>query len=131
MAIVPRLSKGTKDILDDKESIMLYLIAHSLQNPGFTSSLFENELVSLRSIMAKYGDNTDGIVNAYQSSMQRVINTYFPEDRFSVVVQKTVVDDITVSLNIDIKTVDGSFLSRNKITVVGDNISINYGAFNE
>ena len=70
---IPTLHSGTRQILESTEDKVAYIIRHSLMNPGFTSDMIEDDLISFRKIEATYDNRIAEIVRSYKQKLESVL----------------------------------------------------------
>lgn len=92
---IPTLHSGTIQIINTREDVISYSLVHSVQNPGNTSELIEDDLVSLRKLEATYDKRIHDLAAEYQNQLQNMLNR-IPEAG-DCVVTVTVIDLSDVS----------------------------------
>ena len=116
-----------KDVLTSKQDIIWYLIAFSLQNPGETSSIMEDELLSFRKLNALYGRDASSFAAIYERELTNAILRYFPNDNIRVIVEvefsKT---DASYKLILSVIDDNNFVLNKGPVTVNGDDITIDF-----
>lgn len=84
--VVPTLRKITDPMLKSKENISMYLIQFLFNNPGWTSSVNEGEMMSFRKLLAMYGSRDPNKLAEHVSDMlTSCLANYFPEERLQAV----------------------------------------------
>lgn len=76
--VFPSLRNISVPVLRKIPDQMLQIIIFFFANPGRTSSLNENEMVSFRDINSQYGKDPGRMCNECASSIERACNHYFP-----------------------------------------------------
>jgi hypothetical protein len=71
---IPTFHTGTRTVIESPEELAVYLIRHSLFNPGGISEYIEDKLVSLRCLMAEYGDRIHEMSDEYSVRMSNIIS---------------------------------------------------------
>lgn len=71
-------------ILKDKRDIAAYLVRQYFSNPGKTSELFEDNLISFNKTKVLYNNNLEGLVNDVEDSLREVLRRYMPNDDISI-----------------------------------------------
>ena len=123
---IPTLHNGPVQFAETPQDIVAYLIRHSLKNPGFTSSIIEDQLVSFRKLEAKFV-NRDDLIEAYMTKLQEVIDKNLPGAGVNVSIDwesKEGTNDYTLIITVTAN--DMVILSYNKILVTKNDIIINF-----
>lgn len=126
--VIPTLSKGSRDLLDDPKSIVLYLLSHAISSPGGTSNLYENEVLSLRKMIAAFSRDPQALASIFQTQFQRVLNKYFPNGGYTVIAEPELIKDGVYKLLVHVQGPEGTLLNINDVIVNGDSITIDYGS---
>ena len=71
---IPTLHSGTRQVLESVEDKVAYIIRHSLVNPGFTSDMIEDDLLSFRKLEATYDNRIGEIVRHYKHKLELTLN---------------------------------------------------------
>jgi len=121
MSVIPTLHPSSSELLTDKQDIIAYIVRWSLTNPGHTSSFVEDELVSFRKLEAEYGSDKEALAKRFTSKLNGVINNYYPDQKMSVEVTATDIDDIKYKLSISVTDSDGSYILDRGIVEVTNN----------
>lgn len=74
-------------IIKDKRDIAAYLIRQYFSNPGKTSELFENELISFNKTKVLFNSDPTKIAEDAQMSLNSVFRKYFQYDDINVEVK--------------------------------------------
>ena len=123
--VCPSLTLGVKDLIDQPSEICWYLVKFSLENPGFTSSFIEADLVSFRSLEANHKNDREGLAEAYQDKLSAAIRNYYPNQNYSVDVNPYDIDDLTYGLTITITDGEGVLvLPEMNASIAGDSINV-------
>lgn len=125
--VIPTLSIGPIQQLTSDQDKIAYIIKFALYNPGATSSMFEEELVSFRKLEAKYGEDGARLAQELGQKLSDVIFRYFG-NKYGVDVSNYDVDvgKFGIAINV-IDNVNQSVLIRTKVDVVDENtLNINY-----
>jgi hypothetical protein len=131
--VTPILENTSNDLLEEQEAVLWQIVRFALENPGETSELFENELISFRKLQATFGNDREGLAAAFQQAIQIVITQYYPNDSISVSVETEDRSELSYALQIAITNPQGDSLLTIDPVVVneeGDSIDINYSRIN-
>ena len=84
--VVPTLRRITDPMLKSKENISMYLIQFLFNNPGWTSSVTEGEMMSFRKLLALYGSrDPDQLAEHVGNMLTNCLGNYFPEEGLNAV----------------------------------------------
>lgn len=124
------LHAGTSSIItaDDtsKSDIAAYLIRHSLNNPGDTSSYLEDEIISFRKLEARYGYDKNQLAVQFALKLNEAINRYYPKDGIIVSIDTFTISDLKYGLTINIVNSNSeSIISNGIIEISDDSVKLN------
>jgi hypothetical protein len=83
--VIPSLTIN-QPFIKDRASKLAYLIKFALHNPGWTSSLIENQLVSMRNIEAKCGNDHAAVATMLQQQLSAAMHLHDDDADVSVTV---------------------------------------------
>ena len=89
-------------IVKDKRDIAAYIVRQYFSNPGKTSELFEEELISFNKTRVLYNNNLDRLVEDVESSLREVLKRYMPNDDISIEAKAVNIQD-TSRYNIELR----------------------------
>lgn len=125
--MIPTLHNGPVSIAETAKDIVAYIVRHSLKNPGFTSSLIENSIVSFR-VLEAANPGRDALIESYTEALSEALRANLPEIKTSVSIDweaKNGSNDY--SLTITVTGEDGvTILTHNKVLITKDDIKINF-----
>ena len=128
-SVIPVLSKGTEDLIESKQGKLWHIVSHSLRNPGFTSDINEEDMISFRALEAAFGQDSNMLAGQYADALNRVIARHYPNDSINAFVEIDDVKENTFTLQIGITDAEGNQLLTTKpITVTPEGIDLNLGA---
>lgn len=81
--VTPSLSSSAGYILDVRDQVAT-LIRFLIMNPGGTSSLWEDRLISFRTLSAEYEHDRDLFVSNLQTRVDTVLSGMFPDYNFDI-----------------------------------------------
>jgi hypothetical protein len=102
--IIPTLDDAHNDVLADDISVVAYLVAFSLINPGFTSEHHEHKMVSFSSILAQYPESLEDVIEVYEKEMDTLITQNTTDDKYTL--SSTLVEnekdptDVTIQIRV-------------------------------
>ena len=126
-SVIPTLNINDP-VLESGADKMIYLLKFLMYNPGWTSSWYENRLLSMRRSMAQYTENADQLVPALENFLTEVIRKYYPS--YSCSIKTTFEDDAHTKYSMDIAIRDGAgniVISLDKIKSDNTNLFIYKG----
>ena len=99
---------NNKDQLTSVADITKALLIYAIESPGWTSSYFNGGDISLRSVLAKYEDNSDELIRVFGDNLTTAITRYFPKKGLTVEVSTTPPTDTgAYALNVNVKYPSG------------------------
>lgn len=101
--MTPKLTVSD-NIVNTQQKQLVALIKFALYNPGWTSSLIENTLVSARRDAALNGEATPEFISAFTTNLDEAVKRRYPE--LSAVCDTAISDDGTTT-TMTINIVDG------------------------
>lgn len=119
--VIPSLTLNTP-LIRNKASKVAYILRHAMNNPGWTSSQIEGELVSMRRSDSEGGSRPTDVATSIQADLQHVLRYHY--DDLECEVKTTFVDGATYKFTIKVtesggvnvitaeavKTEDGEFI---------------------
>ena len=122
--VIPVLSLNT-DQLVKREDQIAYIIRHAFYNPGWTSSQIEDELVSMRRLVAHYELDKDEFVSMLRKKLELAIKHLYAE--LSVNVESYDVDPTKYGVTISVVDSQGNLvLASNNIRVKDNKIILEF-----
>lgn len=85
ITITPTLS-STSGYLQDIRDQISNLLRFMIYNPGRTSSLWEKEMISFRTLSAEYQNSRSSLATMVNNRLTRSLNRMFPDYQFDVTV---------------------------------------------
>lgn len=82
--VVPTLHAMSSPKLEKPADVASYLIGWLFRNPGGTSSVNEEEMMSYRKLVSTYGHEPQELANRIGNMLERCMSHYFPTVRYSV-----------------------------------------------
>ncbi len=123
--VIPLLSKGPEDLVESKQGILWHIVSFSLLNPGFTSDINEEEMISFRVLEAEYGADSEALRIQYADALTEVANRHFPNDGITAIVEVGDVAENTFTLKVGFVDANQELLLSTKpITVTPDNVDL-------
>lgn len=101
ISITPVLSVSAGYVSDVRDQTMA-LVRNIIMNPGFTSSLWEDKLVSFRKLSAEFGHNRDELVGRLAARISQVLTTKFTDIDFIVNIRSDVINEASYKVIFDI-----------------------------
>lgn len=101
ISITPVLSVSAGYVSDVRDQTMA-LVRNIIMNPGFTSSLWEDKLVSFRKLSAEFGHNRDELVGRLAARISQVLTTKFTDIDFIVNIRSDVINEASYKVVFDI-----------------------------
>lgn len=83
ITVTPTLS-STSGYLQDIRDQISNLLRFMIYNPGRTSSLWEKEMISFRTLSAEYQNNRSSLSTMVKNRLTRSLNRMFPDYQFDV-----------------------------------------------
>lgn len=130
ITVTPTLS-STSGYLQDIRDQIANLLRFMIYNPGRTSSLWNNEMISFRTLSAEYQNNRSNLVSMMKSRLSRSLNRMFPDYRFDIEVttedyDKNAGDDgrYTITIGIIINGLDKDHPENQVGAVISGRISV-------
>ncbi len=124
LPVIPVLSLNT-DQLTNMQDQLAYLLRHTFENPGWTSSQIEGSLVSMRNLLAKYEYNINEFTSALKLKLEAAVKRLYAT--LSVSVESYTIDTISYGITIGILNSQGeSILSTDVIRVVNNEIILEF-----
>ena len=121
---IPVLSSDAGNVTDLQEKTAT-LLRYILLNPGFTSTIFRNEMISFRTLAAQYGHDRDALCTALagmiKPALQRIVPEYDPLVSFTANDYNDDAGDPRYVITFDITYIDNS---GNIIPGIGSNTFI-------
>lgn len=102
ITVTPTLSTKT-GYVDDVRDQVATLVRFIIMNPGFTSELWEDQMLSFRTLSSKYEHAREGFASKLGTLVQNKLNQMFQDWNF--------VTDFTVS-DYDEKSSDGRYIVK-------------------
>lgn len=122
MPSIPTLTLGPSQILTNPQDIILYILRSVFLNPGDTSSMIENEIISFRKLEATYGKNGHELATKLSSELNTVFGRYFSGTGIVADVTYTSLGDGKYALGIEVRDEFGNLkLIRGKVDVIDIN----------
>lgn len=123
-------------IVKDKRDIASYLIRQYFSNPGKTSELFEDNLISFNKTKVLFNNNLDRLVEDVQMSINEVLRRYFPHDDISVDAKAVnIVNTSKYNIELRVYLTDNNskelFLIDSQIYISGNTLVVHLGQNNE
>lgn len=81
--VTPVLSSSTGYVMDVPDQVS-NLLRFFIMNPGGTSSLWENDLISFQTLAAKYENDRSELCSNATKALNKVLNRMFPDFRFNI-----------------------------------------------
>lgn len=81
--VIPSLTLNTP-LIKNKASKVAYILRHAMNNPGWTSSQIEKELVSMRRSDAKNGSNPGAVANSIEVDLNSALKYHYEDLECSV-----------------------------------------------
>ena len=72
--------------------VALYLLTWLFNNPGHTSTLHRNEMLSFRYFEAQYGKQPDVLAHQIGEGLTKSLNNYFPDANYQAIVNVVMKD---------------------------------------
>lgn len=124
-SVIPILSKGTEDLIESKEGKLWHILTHSLRNPGFTSDIAEDEMISFRELEARFGNTPDILKEHYRQALGTVVKRHYPDDNIDVYVEIADLAENTYTLQVGFIDGQGNpLLTTRPITITEEGIDI-------
>ena len=82
--VVPTLHAMSTPSLSRPADVATYLIGWLFRNPGGTSSVNENEMVSFRKLVAVYGNQPNELASQITNMLETCMRHYFPAAGYTV-----------------------------------------------
>ena len=76
-SVVPQLDIN-QPVAENNSDKMVALLKFLMFNPGWISSWYDNNLLSMRKSMAQYTEDSDKLVPAIQTRLNEAIKHYYP-----------------------------------------------------
>lgn len=114
-------------IITDREDIAAYIIRQMFGNPGNTSDVYGDILVSFNELSSRYNDNLAELSNAIQNKLENIIRTYFPTDSISV--QCSIVNEKDRNYNLSIRTLIKDNFGTNQPLLTDAKVKVQDGGF--
>jgi len=70
---IPTLHSGTREVVSTLEDKIAYILRHTLTNPGYTSDMIEDELISFRKLEALHDGNVEELKDDYKKRLEIAI----------------------------------------------------------
>jgi len=117
--VIPTLFLNNQVINTDSD-IAAYILKFLFWNPGRTSNQIEDELVSMRYLAAKYGENINSFPQALQDRLTQVLKKYNDKWTAEVTVINRSDDKLTYGLNIRMTDGAGNLLINTNSLAIKD-----------
>lgn len=101
ISITPVLSVSAGYVSDVRDQTMA-LVRNIIMNPGFTSSLWEDKLVSFRKLSAEFGHNRDELVGRLAARISQVLTAKFTDIDFIVNIHADDINEASYKVVFDI-----------------------------
>ena len=101
ISITPVLSVSAGYVSDVRDQTMA-LVRNAIMNPGFTSSLWEDKLISFRQLSAEYGHNRDELVGKLAARLSQLLTNKFTDIDFIVNIRADVINEVSYKVVFDI-----------------------------
>lgn len=109
VSVTPVLSSSSGYVTDVRDQVMS-LVRFTIMNPGFISSLWEDNLVSFRKLSSTYDSDRDTFVAKINDAIASILRNKFTDYTFSCNFQVESVDE---------KQDDGRYTLKFDITITG------------
>lgn len=77
--VVPTLFNMTTPNLTKPADVAVHLVRWLFTNPGYTSTINENEMISYRKLVAMYGTDADVLAEHITDMLNQTMLRYFPD----------------------------------------------------
>lgn len=114
ISVTPVLSSTEGYLIDIRDQV-IHLIRFLVMNPGGTSDIWENDLISFRYLSSKYENSRSSLARAVETAISDVLARKFKDYEFSVTCSTEDYDEndadgrYTISIAVMINSSDGQY----------------------
>ena len=107
ISVTPTLSSTSGYLTDVRDQVM-YLLRFLIMNPGGTSDMWENHMISLRLLSSELEHNKNELCSALEKKILNILENKFADYSFDVLIQPKEYEETsdsryTISFSISIK----------------------------
>ena len=110
MTKVPTMTYIPDSVLTKVKDIIGYQVLFFLNNPGFTSTLYKDHMMSFRGMITKYNKNPNALRDEVSSSLSTIFKRLFPDMIIEVRCEIQKLEGIYVKLTLSIEDENGHVL---------------------
>lgn len=117
-SVIPTLSLN-QPLIKDRASKLAYLIKFALHNPGWTSSIIESQLVSMRFIEAKAGDDPNAVAVMLQQHLSAAMRLHDDNINVNVTVGANDTGDLRYLIRVTDMTTQQLIITSSMVKATG------------